>query len=140
MQEPQELPAHHVLLSKAVNRLGQLSLSRSLEPERALALAAQLEAMGDELDRQPAGWLKETVHSRNRIAKFVESGEWPEPPPSGTQLEFDPVSVVGGEMNPFTMGALLNAEPEQNAMATKRLVESPLGRVLKAHPGGLTAV
>ena len=139
MEESRELPAHHVLLSKALNRLGQLSLSRSLDPERALVLAAQLEAMGDELDRQPAGWLKETVHSRNRIAKFVESGEWPEPPPSGSQLEFDPVSVVGGEMNPFSIGARYFRDGSEavGRVTLGPCFEGPPGR---AHGGVICAV
>lgn len=66
-------------------------------------MTAKLAALGDEAEQRPSISKAENLFRRNRIAKFIESGEWPAPPPNGSRIEFDPASIVGGQLNPFGM-------------------------------------
>lgn len=102
-------------------------------------MTAQLQAMCEVLEPKPESALKETVHARNRMARFVASGQWPEPPPTGSKLEFDPVSVVGGELNPFSMGARYYRDGDESVGRVNLgpCFEGPPGR---AHGGVICAV
>ncbi|MEM9654738.1 MAG: PaaI family thioesterase [Actinomycetota bacterium] len=139
MEEPVELPPHRVALSAAVNRLGHLLVDREIEPDAAAQLTETLEAIADGLASEPSQRLKQLVHPRNRIATFVKSGGGPDPPPSGAEIEFDPVSLVGGVLNPFTMGARYFRDGDE---AVGRVTLGPCfeGPPERAHGGVICAV
>jgi len=99
------LPPHEVELSRAVRRLGHLLVSRRIDPDRAAELTALIDRLGDEIERGPVASKADRLFARNRIAHFVDTGSWPPPPPDGSRLEFDPGSLVGGDLNPFGMEA-----------------------------------
>lgn len=99
------LPPHELDLVRALNRLGNLLVGHRIDPDRAAAMTSMLDGLAEEVGAWPAASKAERLMARNRITTFLETGEWPPPPPDGGRLEFDPASVVGGELNPFAMGA-----------------------------------
>lgn len=100
-----EVSPERAALATAMRRLGNAMLGRELDPDQVEVMTGQLSAMADAIERRPRMTKAETLFRRNRITSFMETGRWPEPPPDGAALEFDPTSVVGGELNPFGMGA-----------------------------------
>jgi acyl-coenzyme A thioesterase PaaI-like protein len=100
-----DLPRHEVELSNAVNRLGNLVVAHRIDPARAAAITAAIDDLADEVGAWPEASKAERLMARNRITTFLETGRWPPAPPDGSPIEFDPASLVGGELNPFAMGA-----------------------------------
>lgn len=133
------LPSHQLKVAEAINRLGHAALSRDISPERAEAMASRLAELSDELEASPAISVKENMHRRNRVARFLETGEWPAPPADGGSIEFDPVSPVGGELNPFTMGAQYFRDGDEavGRVTLGPCFEGPPGRV---HGGVICSV
>lgn len=105
MDSATELPPHQIALASQIRRLGHATMSRRLDPEAAERMAASVAAMADELEEGEPVSKHENLAGRNRVNHFLETGRWPDRPPDGSRLEFDPASVVGGELNPFGMGA-----------------------------------
>ncbi len=93
----------HVALASEMRRLGNAILSRDFDRDRATEMAEKLADLADMLEERPTISKAENLFRRNRIASFIETGQWPPPPPNGSRLEFDPASIVGGELNPFGM-------------------------------------
>ncbi|MGI9595815.1 MAG: PaaI family thioesterase [Acidimicrobiales bacterium] len=99
----EEVSPEHVELAAQIRRLGHAVLSRELDKTQVAEMTDQLGALSDALELRPHISKAENLFRRNRIAAFVETGRWPEPPPNGSSIEFDPASIVGGQLNPFGM-------------------------------------
>ena len=133
------LPAHELELGRAVRRLGDLLLSRRFGTGWAGDATAILDGLSDEIERGPAVSKADRLFARNRMATFLETGAWPPPPPDGARLEFDPASVVGGDLNPFGMGARYYREGDRavGRVTLGHCFEGPPDRV---HGGVICAV
>ncbi len=133
------LPEHEIDLAQSFNRLGQLLLGRRVDPDRAAALITLFDELGDEA----SGWAPmtkaERLHARDRVTSFLETGEWPPPPPDGSPLEFDPLSLVGGRLNPFTMGARYHRDGDE-AVGLVTLGPGFEGPPERVHGGAICAI
>jgi acyl-coenzyme A thioesterase PaaI-like protein len=98
-----------------------------------------LAAVNDGLVTLPEVSKADGVLRRDRIAHFLEHGSWPPPPPHGARIEFDPVSIVGGDFHPFGMGARYLREGDEAVgyVTLGTCFEGPPGR---AHGGVICAV
>lgn len=126
-------------LATAIRELGELIITRPLNAEEAADLASAIEghaAAFEGIDAQPK---IERFGSRNRVHEFLETGNWPPPPPDGSEMDFDVGSAVGGEFNPFSMGAkyFRNGTESVARVRVNRCYEGPPGRV---HGGFLCAL
>ena len=139
MEPEHDLPAHHVDLAAEIRRLGNAAMERSLDPIEAAEIRRELTFLSDRLERRPVISKVERVFRRHRIADFLETGTWSEPPENGSRLDFDPTSFVGGELNPFSTEARYYCEGEEAAGYVKlgACYEGPPGR---AHGGVICAV
>ncbi|MGH1491633.1 MAG: PaaI family thioesterase [Acidimicrobiales bacterium] len=102
-----------IALAAEVRRLGDAVLGRAIDSDEMADLAAQLVTINDRLERSPRTPKSESLLRRNRVATFIETGRWPDPPPNGSRIEFDPASIVGGELNPFSMNARYYREGDE---------------------------
>lgn len=136
---PDELPAHAMTLAASVNRLANTLVSRSVEPHRALEITLLLDRLATELALLPERRKADDLGNRNRVRAFVETGEWPGPPPEGGRVEFDSGSFVGGELSPFSMGARYFRDGEEavGRVTLGRGFEGPPERV---HGGAICAI
>lgn len=100
-----DLPSHAIDLVAEMRALGHAAIQRDLDPATAARVTAALADVRAEIEAAPVVSKQDNLGRRNRIVTFIETGQWPEPPPDGAQLEFDPASFVGGELNPFGIGA-----------------------------------
>lgn len=134
-----DLPEHEVELARALNRLGHLLVGRRIDVGRAGAIGALL----DELSAEAEGWPElskaERLQAGDRVTTFLESGRWPPPPPDGSRLEFDPASLVGGGLNPFTMGARYHRDGDE-AVGFVTLGPAFEGPPNRAHGGAICAI
>ncbi len=126
-------------LAAVVRRLGTAILSRELDPVESEAMSKQLSSMCEDLEARPPVSKMESLFRRNRIATFMETGRWPDPPPDGARLEFDPASIVGGELNPFGMGARYFREGDE-AVGRARLGPCFEGPPERVHGGVVCAI
>ncbi len=133
------LPAHEIELAEAVNRLGHLLVGRRIDPDRAAALAAAVDELSGQIEPEPEVSKAERLNSRDRITEFLETGDWPPPPPDGAAIEFDASSLVGGPINPFTMGARYHRDGDEavGRVTIGRCFEGPPDRV---HGGVICAI
>ena len=136
---PDDLPPHAIALAEAVNRLGSALIARDVDPDRAAEMAAGFDAQTEELLLLPQRRKADDVGRRNRVSVFVETGEWPGPPPQGAQVEFDPGSFVGGELNPLSMGVRYYRDGDEAVghVTLGRAFEGPPER---AHGGAVCAI
>jgi acyl-coenzyme A thioesterase PaaI-like protein len=111
--EYERAPRHEVDLARSFNRLGHLLVGRRLDPDRAAALTALFDELAEEAAELPVVTKAERLHAGDGVTTFLETGEWPPPPADGAPLEFDPASLVGGELNPFTMGARYHRDGDE---------------------------
>lgn len=102
---PDEDENSMVAVATEVQRLGEALITRQLDPDQAAAIADKLAAINHELSLEPIRSKADNFGLRNRIATFLETRQWPPPPADGSRLEFDVASPVGGELNPFSIGA-----------------------------------
>lgn len=135
----EELSPEHVALAAEIRRLGNAVLSRRLDPLQVVTMTEQLAAMADAVEQRPRISKTENLFRRNRIATFVETGRWPEPPPNGSRIEFDPASIVGGELNPFSLGARYYREGDE-AVGFASLGPCFEGPPERAHGGVICAI
>lgn len=137
--QSEELPPHTVALAAAVRNFGNALISRPLEAERANEIASILSDLANEVEAFPEISKMDALGRRNRINTYLETGEWPPAPPDGSQLEFDPSSVVGGELNPFGMGATYFKDGEEvvGKVNLAKCFEGPPERV---HGGVVCAI
>jgi acyl-coenzyme A thioesterase PaaI-like protein len=91
--------------ARSPSRFGVSVKRRSLDEPKAQHLAAAIALLADDLEIEPTRSKAENFGLRNRIASFLETGSWPPPPPDGSRLEFDIASPIGGDVNPFNVGA-----------------------------------
>ena len=133
------LPTHERELAAALNRLGNLLVARRLDPELAAAMAATIEELSRQVEPIPEVSKAERLHSRDRVTEFLETGDWPAPPPDGATIEFDASSLVGGAVNPFTIGARYHRDGDEavGRVTIGRCFEGPPDRV---HGGVLCAI
>lgn len=126
-------------LAGQVNRLGGALIGRAIDPAVAAKITTALQALTAEIEQAELISKGENLGRRNRISTFLETGQWPEPPPDGARMEFDPASVVGGELNPFTIGAQYYRDGEEavGKVTVGRCFEGPPERV---HGGIICAI
>ena len=122
-----------------MQQLGELIITRPLDDDTASELAASIEAHAavfDDIAPQPK---TERFGRRNRVHEFMATGRWPEPPPDGSEMDFDIASAVGGAFNPFSMGTTYyrNGDESVAKVTVPRSFEGPPGRV---HGGFLCAI
>lgn len=134
-----DIPAHMVELAQKVNRLGEALHTRRVDPTLAAQISASLTELTDQIEPVAQISKIENLGRRNRIQTFIETGSWPGPPADGSQLEFDPASVVGGELNPFTIGARYYRDGDEavGRVNVGRCFEGPPERV---HGGVICAI
>ncbi len=136
---PDELPAHEVELARSLNRLGHRLVGHRIDPDRASAIAAVLDELTREAETWPPVTKAERLHRRDRVTTFLESGSWPPPPPDGARLEFDPASLVGGDLNPFTMGARYHRDGDE-AVGLVTVDVGHEGPPQRVHGGAICAI
>ncbi|MPY94976.1 MAG: hypothetical protein GEV08_18535 [Acidimicrobiia bacterium] len=123
----------------AVRRLGD-ALAGHVAPDellaRAIALAEELAAA---VEAAPQRDKRAEMASRGRMGEYLRTGTWPPPVPDGAVIEFDRGSFVGGELNPFTMGATFwrQAEEAHCRVVVGAAYEGPPERV---HGGAVAAL
>ncbi len=136
-EEP--LPPHLIELAEAVGDLGEALIGRQVPAEEAAAFRDVLRSVTTSLQTFEHHTKAEGLSSRNRVAVFLETGEWPPPAPDGARIEFDPWSLVGGELNPFSIGARYVRDGDEvvGTVDVKRCFEGPPERV---HGGVICAI
>lgn len=137
--EDAQSSAAEIELNQAVNRLGNLLVTRRIDTARASAMAEQLDRLTAEIEGWSTITKAERLHSRDRTATFLETGAWPAPPPDGSAIEFDAGSLVGGALNPFSMGARYQRDGEEavGRVTIDHCFEGPPERV---HGGVICAI
>lgn len=100
-----DIAPHMVAVAAELNRLGELLIGRTLEPSQAESVRETVAAISNEIEPVPVISKAENMLRRNRISTFIETGAWPAPPPDGSRMVFDPASPIGGDLNPFSVGA-----------------------------------
>lgn len=128
-----------VALAAEIRRLGNAVLGRDLDPGKVGSMIGQVAAVADAVEQRPRVSKAENLMRRNRIATFIETGQWPEPPLNGSRLEFDPASIVGGELNPFGMGARYYREGDE-AVGFAKLDACFEGPPERVHGGVICAI
>ena len=103
----------HERLAAAVQRLGELIITRPLDGDAAGRLGAQLEALAQDFDGIDSLPKTSRFGGRNRVHHFLEHGTWPAAPPDGSRMDFDIASIVGGELNPFSMGTRFHRDGDE---------------------------
>lgn len=128
-----------VELAASVNALGQALLGREIDAAHAHTLVDSIDAMTRRVQQGRQITKAEHVIRRNRIATFLETGEWPPPPPDGSQMVFDPASPIGGDLNPFSVGAKYFRDGDEavGRVHASRCFEGPPGRL---HGGVICAI
>ncbi|MEM7092757.1 MAG: PaaI family thioesterase [Actinomycetota bacterium] len=126
-------------LAEAVQRLGDLIITRSLDDAEAGELADRIEDLGSIFDGTTPASKIDRFGGRNRVHEYLDTGVWPEPPPDGSEMDFDIGSCVGGEYNPFGMGTRYFRDGDESIarVSVPRCFEGPPGRV---HGGILAAI
>lgn len=134
-----ELPDHLIELAGAVNKLGEALIARTVDHKMATELTEAIAAMTERVETIPTMAKLDKLQRRNRISTFLETGSWPDPPADGSQMEFDPMSVVGGELNPFNIGAEYYRDGDEavGRVSIGRCFEGPPERV---HGGIICAI
>ena len=140
---PEPLPQHELDAASAVGRLGNALLSRSVDRDTSAEVARQVEALLARVEangtpRTKAESLRE-YPGHQRIEQFVKTGEWPPPPPDGTEFTFDALSFVGGRLNPFSAGTEFHRDGD-DAVARLRFGRCYEGPPKRAHGGIVAAV
>jgi len=128
-----------VAAAAAINRLGEALIAKQIEPAVAATIADAVGAMSDDLDGLPVVSKLDNLGRRNRIHQFIEHGVWPDPPPDGSRMEFDPASPIGGDLNPFSVGARYYRDGDEavGRATIGRCFEGPPERV---HGGMVCAI
>lgn len=126
-------------LALAVQRLGEAIITRPLDDDAAANLADAIDGhqvVFQGIDAQPKS---NRFGRQNRVHEFLETGQWPEPAPDGFEMDFDIGSAVGGEYNPFSIGAKYFRDGDESVARVNvgRCFEGPPDRV---HGGFLCAV
>jgi len=126
-------------VAQEVQRLSEAIVVRQLDSAEADRVSDQLAAITAVVEQEPARSKIESFGLRNRIAKFMETGQWPEPPPDGSPLEFDIASPVGGALNPVSVGATYFRDGDEviGRVNVGRCFEGPPERV---HGGVICAI
>lgn len=126
-------------LAGAARRLGAAVAGRQVAPEAVPDLVERIEALVAEIETAPLLTKAEDFARNNRVAHYLEHGAWPDPPPEGARIEFDPYSVVGGELSPYSMGARYYRDGDEvvGRVELGRCFEGPPDR---AHGGVIMAI
>lgn len=126
-----EYPKHLVDLASAVSRLGSALIGRDPGAERASEMTGLLTALSDDLDLVRQLPKSELMGLHSRVRVWAETGQWPEPPPDGGRLHFDPYSFVGGSLNGFSTGAVYTRDGAEavGVVTVPRNYEGPPDRV-----------
>ncbi|MGI9611330.1 MAG: PaaI family thioesterase [Acidimicrobiales bacterium] len=136
-----DLPPEAVDLAAAVRRLGDELLTREVDPGHAAKLAATLTELRSSLERFPSRTKVESFAStpgHNRVEHFVRTGEWPQPPPDGSEIVFDALSFVGGALNSCSAGVEYHRDGDV-AVATATFSPTFEGPPSRVHGGMLAA-
>lgn len=88
-----------------LRRLNEAVITRRLDHDDAAALAVRVGELTRSVEAHPKRSKVDNFGMRNRITSFLETGAWPDPPPDGSQIEFDVASAIGGELSPVSVGA-----------------------------------
>jgi acyl-coenzyme A thioesterase PaaI-like protein len=123
--------------ANAVRRVGIALSSRDLPAEILTEIAAVVSEIADRAEESPVRDKRQDVLLPDRFAAFIETGELPEPPADGAEIEFDPMSIVGGNLNPFGLRAEYHRDGDD---AVGRLVgERPFEGPPERMHGGMVA-
>lgn len=128
-----------IALAAEIRKLGDSVLSRRLPAEVMAELTDSLAAVNEGLVTLPSISKLDNMKRRDRIASFLETGTWPDPPPHGGRIEFDPASIVGGDLHPFGMGARYLREGDE-AVGYVTLGNCYEGPPERAHGGIICAI
>lgn len=88
-----------------LRRLNEAVITRRLGHDDAAELAERVAELTRSIETHESGSKFDIFGMRNRISSFLETGVWPEPPPDGSQIEFDVASAIGGALSPISIGA-----------------------------------
>ena len=122
-----------------MQQLGELIITRPLDDDQADALRRQVDSLTANFDGIDAVAKMDRFDGRNRVHEFMDTGVWPAPPPDGEEMDFDIGSAVGGEFNPFSIGAKYFRDGDESVgrVRVPRCYEGPPGRV---HGGFICAI
>lgn len=128
-----------VHLASSINELGVALMGRDLTATQATELAAAVDDIRAAVGTGRLVTKAESAARRNRIATFLETGEWPAPPPDGSRMVFDPASPIGGDLNPFSVGARYFRDGDEavGRVHASRCFEGPPERL---HGGVICAI
>lgn len=140
---PTPLPQDELDAAAAIGRLGRALLSRSVDPALAARIATEATALAAEVEAECEIQTKAEAFTRytghQRVEHFVATGEWPPGPPDGGEVLFDVLSFVGGQLNPFSAGAVFHRDGDE-AVARLRFSRCFEGPPDRAHGGIVAAV
>ena len=122
-----------------LQRLNEMVISRQVDAATAATIATQLAEITAVLQPLRSCTKLESLGVQNRISSFLETGTWPEPPPDGSQIEFDVASPIGGIANPVSVGATYFRDGNEviGRVTVGRCFEGPPERV---HGGIVCAI
>lgn len=134
------LPAVEVEAAAALRRLSKGLLSRSVDPNLSAEIAAVVSALADRVEAEADQRTKAEAFHRygnERIDHFVRTGRWPDPPPDGSDVTFDPLSFVGGVLHPASSSVRYWRDGQEAVahVTVGQELEGPPGRV----HGGMVA-
>lgn len=126
-------------LAAELRRLNDVVMERVIDADTADAVAAAVGQLADSLSGAPVVGKAEKFGMHNRIAVFIETGAWPDPPPDGSRLEFDVGSCIGGALNPISLGAVYTRDGDEvvGRVTVGHCFEGPPERV---HGGIICAI
>lgn len=126
-------------LAAELRRLNEAVITRQLPAVEATELGQRIAEVREQIESWEPRSKADNFGLRNRIASFLETGAWPEPPPDGSQLEFDVASAIGGEVNPISVGATYFRDGNEvvGRVTVGRCFEGPPERV---HGGIICAI
>lgn len=103
-----------VRAAAAVRRLGH-ALTSHVVPDETLRRVRELAAeLAEQIEAAPRRDKRQEMAEHGNLGEFLRTGVWPGPVPDGAVIEFDAHSMIGGPLNPFSMGARYHRVGEES--------------------------